>query len=80
MGDIVFAPLYQVLRQRGVRFSFFHRLRNVKLAPQRTNEASYVTALEFDVQARVKGGGEYQPLVDVHGVRVGPHDPTIVSS
>ena len=34
MGDVVFAPLYQVLKRRGVRFEFFHRLRNVGLAPQ----------------------------------------------
>jgi len=75
MGDIVFAPLYQVLKQRGVRFEFFHRLRNVSLAAHEENEASYVNALEFDVQARVRGGGEYQPLVDVHGVASWPSQP-----
>jgi uncharacterized protein with NAD-binding domain and iron-sulfur cluster len=68
MGDVVFAPLYQVLKHRGVRFEFFHRLRQIKLAPARTDERPYVSALEFDVQARVKGGAEYQPLVDMHGV------------
>ena len=26
MGDVVFAPLYQALRRRGVRFEFFHRV------------------------------------------------------
>src|SRR5690606_33935978 len=26
MGDTVFAPLYEVLRDRGVRFRFFHRV------------------------------------------------------
>ena len=26
MGDVVFAPLYEALRRRGVRFEFFHRL------------------------------------------------------
>src|SRR5271166_6839474 len=31
MGDIVFAPFYEVLRRRGVSFRFFHRLLNVKL-------------------------------------------------
>ena len=36
MGDVVFAPLYQVLRRRGVRFQFFHRLDNVQLAPDGT--------------------------------------------
>ncbi len=75
MGDTVFAPLFQVLRQRGVRFEFFHRLRNVGLSPHNANEPSCVRALEFDVQARIKGGGEYQPLVDIHGVPSWPSRP-----
>ena len=45
------------------------------LAPPAGDGPSYVTALEFDVQARVKGGGEYQPLVDVHGVPSWPARP-----
>jgi len=75
MGDVVFAPLYQVLKRRGVRFEFFHRLRNVGLAPSTADEVPYVSALEFDVQARIKGGGEYQPLVDVHGLASWPAVP-----
>jgi hypothetical protein len=27
MGDVVFAPLYEVLRRRGVQFRFFHRVK-----------------------------------------------------
>jgi len=72
MGDVVFAPLYQVLKRRGVRFEFFHRLRNVGLAPQA--DGSYVQALDFDVQAQVKSG-EYQPLVDIHSVPSWPSRP-----
>jgi uncharacterized protein with NAD-binding domain and iron-sulfur cluster len=75
MGDVVFAPLYLVLKHRGVRFEFFHRLRNVGLAPRDSGEASYVDTLEFDVQARVKGGGEYQPLIEVHNVPSWPSLP-----
>ena len=26
MGDVVMAPMYEVLRRRGVRFEFFHRV------------------------------------------------------
>ena len=29
MGDVVFAPFYQVLKRRGVAFKFFHRLERV---------------------------------------------------
>ena len=75
MGDVVFAPLYQVLRRRGVRFEFFHRLEDVKLAPPAPGERASVESLEFDVQAHVKGGGEYEPLVDVHGVPSWPAAP-----
>lgn len=75
MGDVVFAPLYQVLRDRGVRFEFFHRLRNVGLSPEGAGEAPYVERLEFDVQARVRGGGEYQPLIEVDGLPSWPSRP-----
>jgi uncharacterized protein with NAD-binding domain and iron-sulfur cluster len=75
MGDIVFAPLYQVLKQRGVRFEFFHRLKHVRLSPQTSSEPSFVQAVDFDVQARVKGGAEYRPLVDVHNVPSWPASP-----
>ena len=78
MGDVVFAPFYEVLKRRGVSFQFFHRLENVALvAPERLapGERPYVEALEFDVQAEVLGGGEYQPLVDVRGLPCWPSQP-----
>jgi len=75
MGDVVFAPLYQVLRHRGVKFKFFHRLRNVGLAPAQDNEPAYVETLDFDVQARVAGGREFEPLIDVNNVPSWPSHP-----
>jgi uncharacterized protein with NAD-binding domain and iron-sulfur cluster len=75
MGDVVFAPLYQVLRHRGVRFKFFHKLRNVGLAPAAEDEPPYVQTLDFDVQARVASGREYEPLVDVNNVPSWPAQP-----
>ena len=78
MGDVVFAPLYEVLRRRGVRFEFFHRLENVRLADATTlapGERPHVEALEFDVQSRVRGGGEYEPLIDVRGLPCWPAEP-----
>jgi uncharacterized protein with NAD-binding domain and iron-sulfur cluster len=75
MGDVVFAPLYEVLKQRGVKFEFFHRLRNVVLAPPRADETPFVSALEFDVQAKPKRSGEYDPLVLVNGVACWPSEP-----
>lgn len=64
MGDVVFAPLYQALRERGVRFEFFHRLTHVGLGEDR--HGPHVAALEFDVQAATLEGREYEPLIEVH--------------
>ncbi len=78
MGDIVFAPFYEVLKRRGVTFKFFHRLQNVRLADPATlapGEKRYVEALEFDIQAETVGGKEYQPLYDVHEVPSWPSCP-----
>jgi uncharacterized protein with NAD-binding domain and iron-sulfur cluster len=78
MGDIVFAPFYEVLRRRGVRFEFFHRLTNVRLADAADlapGETPYVVALDVDVQAEVIGGREYEPLVDVGGIPCWPSAP-----
>ena len=75
MGDVVFAPLYQVLKRRGVRFEFFHRLRNVALGPAGSGEPAWVHSLEFDIQARVAGGGEYQPLIHVNNLPSWPGRP-----
>jgi uncharacterized protein with NAD-binding domain and iron-sulfur cluster len=69
MGDVVFAPLYEVLRRRGVRFEFFHRLDQVRLA----DDGSHVAGLDLSVQAEVRG--DYQPLVDVGGMPSWPAEP-----
>jgi uncharacterized protein with NAD-binding domain and iron-sulfur cluster len=90
MGDVVFAPLYEVLKKRGVSFRFFHRLENVRLSDASglaTGERRYVEALDFDVQAHVRpptSGGtlpaadppfEYRPLIDVRGLPCWPSEP-----
>ncbi len=79
MGDVVFAPLYQVLKRRGVSFQFFHRLEAVRIADKAElmpGERPYVKALEFAVQAEVKHG-EYQPLIDVDGLPCWPSAPDL---
>jgi uncharacterized protein with NAD-binding domain and iron-sulfur cluster len=73
MGDVVFAPLYEVLKRRGVRFEFFHRLERAVAAEDRAGR--YVSELHFAVQAEIRGGAAYRPLVDVHGVPSWPARP-----
>jgi uncharacterized protein with NAD-binding domain and iron-sulfur cluster len=77
MGDVVFAPLYELLKRRGVSFRFFHRLQAVRLSKRSTNnrrERQCVRALEFDIQAEV-ADGEYRPLVHVNGLPCWPSKP-----
>ncbi len=78
MGDVVFAPFYEVLKARGVKFEFFHRLENVQLATSEqlaNGETPHVTGLEFDIQATTLDSAEYQPLVDCDGVPCWPAQP-----
>ena len=74
MGDVVFAPFYEVLRRRGVAFEFFHRLENVRLSDAPAGETPHVAGLDFTIQAEV-ANGEYRPLVDVHGLPCWPSSP-----
>lgn len=76
MGDVVFAPFYEVLARRGVRFRFFHRVQRLRVAsPQRRAAgAPYIEAIDLDVQAEVKDG-DYRPLVDVRGLPSWPAAP-----
>jgi len=72
MGDVVFAPLYQALRERGVRFRFFHRLDHLRLAP----DGRSVEEVDLARQVRVRGE-EYAPLIRVGGLPVFPDRPNL---
>jgi uncharacterized protein with NAD-binding domain and iron-sulfur cluster len=60
MGDVVIAPLFQVLERRGVRFKFFHRVDELVLDP----DTKLISAIKMTEQVAVKNG-EYRPLVTV---------------
>jgi uncharacterized protein with NAD-binding domain and iron-sulfur cluster len=72
MGDVVFAPLYQALRRRGVRFRFFHRLDHLHLGP----DGRSVTAVSLGRQANA-ADHDYDPLVRVRGLPVFPDRPQL---
>ena len=59
MGDVVFAPLYLALRQRGVRFEFFSRVSGLRLMPGRP----VVDGIDLIREATVSGGPDrYEPI------------------
>ncbi|ANI41186.1 FAD-dependent oxidoreductase [Mycolicibacterium vaccae] len=72
MGDIVIAPLYQVLHRRGVRFEFFHRVDALHL--DRSHRV--VDSVTLGRQARLADGvTEYAPLIRIGELPVFPDRP-----
>ncbi len=72
MGEVVFAPLYQALVQRGVQVELFHRLDRVALDA----DGSSVAALHLTRQAELAPGVVgYDPLVRVDGLPCWPDRP-----
>ena len=71
MGDCIFAPIYQVLRARGVRFHFFHRVENLRL----DEAGTAIDAIDIDRQARLEA--PYEPLAEnpKNGLPCWPNQP-----
>ena len=75
MGDIVFAPLYELLVKRGVDVRFFHRVEAVRAANGTVEE------IEIDVQADMPAGLDPQEYLRgsaapaAAGPAVWPSDP-----
>ena len=65
MGETVFAPIYQALVARGVRFRFFAEVR--ELVP--SADGSHIRSVLVGRRASLAPGlGRYQPLVTVKGL------------
>jgi uncharacterized protein with NAD-binding domain and iron-sulfur cluster len=72
MGDAIFAPMYEALRARGVKFEFFSEVTNVGVAP----DGQLVDRIAIRRQAKVKGDAEYLPLEpDAGGLLSWPAEP-----
>lgn len=71
MGDTVFTPLYEVLKRRGVKFEFFHRVKQLTLSADKKSIAS----IKIGRQVTIKGNKDYEPLVDVKGLACWPSAP-----
>jgi uncharacterized protein with NAD-binding domain and iron-sulfur cluster len=69
-GDTIFTPLYKYLIARQVRVEFFHRVRNLRLAPDRR----HIAAIELDRQVALKANN-YNPLRNVKGLDCWPSQP-----
>ena len=75
MGEIVFSPLYKALEARGVKFKFFHKVKNLGVGA----DGASIETIDIDVQARLKpevaAKSGYQPLYTVDGIYCWPYEP-----
>jgi len=77
MGDTIFAPLYEVLRRRGVKFEFFHSVERIE------NAGKQIAKIHMQRQATPRAAPEapaferaaYKPLVDIGGLPCWPSFP-----
>jgi uncharacterized protein with NAD-binding domain and iron-sulfur cluster len=67
-GETVFAPLYLVLKRRGVDFRFFHRVDRLEL-----DRDGVLSKVHLTRQATTKE--DYRPLVEVKGLPCWRHEP-----
>jgi uncharacterized protein with NAD-binding domain and iron-sulfur cluster len=74
MGDTIFAPIYQVLKQRGVTFKFFHRVTGLEPGAVPGTDARGIARVNLARQVDLVGS-EYQPLVEVNGLPCWPSTP-----
>ena len=70
-GDMIFAPMYEVLRKRGVRFRFFHKVEELKL---NINNPKLVEHIRVTKQVDLINE-EYDPLINVKGLPSWPNEP-----
>ncbi len=60
MGEVIIAPIYQLIQSRGVKVRFFRRTRHLELDETRTA----VTRIHLDRQVDLKDGvADYDPLI-----------------
>lgn len=71
MGDIVFAPFYEVLKRRGVKFKFFHKVTHLGIA----DDGKSIGTITVAKQVNIKDDAEYEPLVTVNTLPCWPSTP-----
>lgn len=73
MGDVIFGPIYELLKQRGVKFKFFHQLTNLS-AGQNDQGEPLVSEIKLCQQVSLIGQ-DYEPLIDVKKLPCWPSEP-----
>ncbi|AFZ56040.1 NAD(P)-binding protein [Anabaena cylindrica FACHB-243] len=72
MGDTVITPLYEVLKRRGVKFKFFHVVKELHLDEDQESIAEIAIARQVNLKHPQQ---EYQPLIPVKDLLCWPSEP-----
>jgi uncharacterized protein with NAD-binding domain and iron-sulfur cluster len=70
MGEVIVAPIYEVLRDRGVRFMFFRRVDRLELSRDHARVERIHLARQADLI-----GSEYLPTISLKGLVCWPSEP-----
>lgn len=72
-GETVVAPMYEVLKRRGVKFEYFHKVDALRIDKR---DGRKIGSVEMTVQATLKHPERgYQPLIEVKGLPSWPKCP-----
>ena len=74
MGETIMSPIYLVLKSRGVKFKFFHKVKNLHLSADKTT----IDSIDLEIQATTTAANktDYDPLfLGVDGVPCWPTEP-----
>lgn len=75
-GDSCYVPMYQVLKRRGVKFKFFHRVVELRPGAGPGRPIDRITiARQVDLRAAAGPDAEYDPLIGVKDLPCWPHRP-----
>jgi len=72
-ADTCYAPIYEVLARRGVRFRFFQRVDHLEVEDGRI--ARIVVAEQAAITPEQQAAGGYAPLLDIRGLPCWPSTP-----
>ncbi|MBD2506357.1 NAD(P)-binding protein [Nostoc muscorum FACHB-395] len=72
MAEVVITPLYEVLKRRGVKFKFFHVVKQLHLDHNQQSIASITLARQVNLKNPKQ---EYQPLITVKDIGCWPSEP-----
>lgn len=75
MGDVIFSPIYELLKQRGVKFEFFNQVESLT-AKTGKDGRQYIEEMVITQQVELLND-EYFPLVDVKGLPCWPSQPLL---